>query len=87
MKAAKKKIAVLTSYDYPTAMLLDESGIDIILVGDSVGNVMLGYENTIPVTVEEMLHHTKAVTRGAKNAMVIVDMPFMSYQLKPEQAL
>jgi len=87
MKAAKKKIAMLTSYDYPTAMILDESGIDIILVGDSVGNVILGYENTIPVTMEEMLHHTKAVTRGTRNAMVIVDMPFMSYQLNPEQAL
>lgn len=87
MKSAGKKIAVLTSYDYPTARILDESGIDIILVGDSVGNVVLGYENTIPVTMEEMLHHVKAVARGVKNAMVIADMPFMSYQLNPEQAL
>ena len=87
MKSARKKIAVLTSYDHPTATILDESGIDIVLVGDSVGNVILGYENTIPVTMDEMLHHTKAVTRAVSNAMVIVDMPFMSYQLNPEQAL
>jgi 3-methyl-2-oxobutanoate hydroxymethyltransferase len=87
MKSAGKKIAVLTSYDYPTAKLLDESGVDIIHVGDSVGNVVLGYENTIPVTMEEMLHHVKAVTRAVSNAMVIADMPFMSYQLNPEQAL
>ncbi len=87
MKSAKKKIAMLTAHDYPTARLLDESGIDIILVGDSLGNSVLGYENTIPVTMDEMLHHTKAVTRGVKKAMVVGDMPFMSYQLSPEQAL
>lgn len=87
MKSAGKKIAVLTSYDYPTAKLLDESGMDIILVGDSLGNSALGYENTIPVTMEEMLHHVKAVVRGVSKAMVVADMPFMSYQLSPEQAL
>jgi 3-methyl-2-oxobutanoate hydroxymethyltransferase len=87
MKSAKKKIAMLTAHDYPTARLLDESGIDIILVGDSLGNSVLGYENTIPVTMDEMLHHTKAVTRGVERALVIGDMPFMSYQLSPEQAL
>lgn len=87
MKSAGKKIAVLTAYDHPTAKLLDEAGIDIILVGDSLGNTVLGYENTIPVTMDEMLCYTKAVTRAVKNAMVIGDMPFMSYQLNPEQAL
>jgi 3-methyl-2-oxobutanoate hydroxymethyltransferase len=87
MKSAKKKITMLTAYDYPTAKLLDESDIDIILVGDSLGNAVLGYENTIPVTMEDMLHHTKAVARGVKRAMLIADMPFMSFHLNPEQAL
>lgn len=74
------RITMLTAYDYSTAKLMDESGINCILVGDSLGMVMLGYDSTLPVTMEDMLHHTKAVTRGAKNAMVIADMPFMSYQ-------
>jgi 3-methyl-2-oxobutanoate hydroxymethyltransferase len=87
MKIAGKKIAILTAYDNPTAKLLDEAGLDMILVGDSLGNVVLGYENTIPVTMDEMLYYTKAVTRAVKNAMVIGDMPFMSYHLNPEQAL
>jgi 3-methyl-2-oxobutanoate hydroxymethyltransferase len=87
MKSAKKKIAMLTAYDYPIARLLDEAGIEIVLVGDSLGNSVLGYENTLPVTMDEMLHHTKAVRRGVEKAMVIGDMPFMSYQLNPEQAL
>ena len=87
MKTAGRKIAVLTAYDFPTAKILDETGMDIVLVGDSVGNVLLGYDNTIPVTMDEMIHHTKAVVRGVKDAMVIADMPFMSYQLNPEQAL
>lgn len=74
------KITMLTAYDYSTAKLIDESGINCILVGDSLGMVMLGYDSTLPVTMDDMIHHTKAVTRGAKNAMVITDMPFMSYQ-------
>ena len=82
-KAAKQngeKLTMLTAYDYSTAKLIDEAGVDSILVGDSLGMVMLGYEDTVSVTMEDMLHHTKAVTRGAKNALVVADMPFMSYQ-------
>lgn len=86
MKSAGKKIAMLTAYDCPTAKLIDDSGIDIVLVGDSLGNAVLGYENTIPVTMDEMLHHVKAAVRGVKNAMVVADMPFMSFQLGPEEA-
>lgn len=74
------KISMLTAYDYSTAKLIDEAGINSILVGDSLGNVILGYEDTISVTMEDMIHHTRAVSRGAKNALVIADMPFMSYQ-------
>ena len=70
-------ISMLTAYDYHTACTMDEAGIDMILVGDSLGNVMLGYENTLAVTVEDMIHHGKAVCRGAKNAFVVIDMPFM----------
>ncbi len=73
-------ISMLTAYDYHTAVTMDEAGIDMILVGDSLGNVMLGYENTLAVTVEDMIHHGKAVCRGAKNSFVVIDMPFMSYQ-------
>ena len=80
MKENGEKISMLTSYDYSTAKLVDEAGVNSILVGDSLGNVMLGYENTIPVTVEDMIHHGAAVCRGAKNALVVVDMPFLSYQ-------
>lgn len=79
-KAEKNKITMLTAYDYSTAKLMDEAGVDSILVGDSLGNVMLGYEDTLSVTMEDMIHHGAAVARGAKNAMVIIDMPFMSYQ-------
>ena len=79
-KESGEKITMLTAYDYSTAKLEDEAGIDAILVGDSLGMVMLGYENTLPVTVEDMIHHGAAVARGAKNARVVVDMPFMSYQ-------
>ena len=86
MKSAKKKIAMLTAYDCPTANLIDGSGIDVVLVGDSLGNAVLGYVNTIPVTMDEMLHHVKAAVRGVKNAMVVADMPFMSFQLGPEEA-
>lgn len=80
MKARGEKICMLTAYDYPSARLLDEAGVEIILVGDSVGNVLLGYSSTLPVTMEEMLHHTRAVARGAKRALVVGDMPFLSYQ-------
>ena len=79
-KVKGDKITMLTAYDYSTAKLMDQSGINGILVGDSLGMVMLGYENTLPVTMEDMIHHGAAVARGAKNALVVVDMPFMSYQ-------
>ncbi|PKN52238.1 MAG: 3-methyl-2-oxobutanoate hydroxymethyltransferase [Deltaproteobacteria bacterium HGW-Deltaproteobacteria-13] len=87
MKASGEKITMLTAYDYGMASILDESGIDIILVGDSLGNVMLGYDSTLPVTMEDMLHHTKAVSRAVKNAMIVADMPFLSYQVSAETAL
>jgi 3-methyl-2-oxobutanoate hydroxymethyltransferase len=87
MKQKGEKIAMLTAYDYPTAKIVDEAGIPLILVGDSLGMVVLGYESTIPVTMEEMLHHTKAVVRGTKQAMVIGDMPFMSYHISDNDAL
>jgi 3-methyl-2-oxobutanoate hydroxymethyltransferase len=80
-KQAGKRFAMLTAYDYPTARILDEAGIPVLLVGDSVGNNVLGYDTTLPVTMQEMLHHTKAVTRGARSAMVVGDMPFGSYQV------
>lgn len=80
MKERGEKISMLTAYDYSTAKLEDEAGVNSILVGDSLGNVVLGYEDTISVTMEDMIHHGAAVARGAKNALVIVDMPFMSYQ-------
>lgn len=87
MKQRGEKISCLTAYDYSTARIVDEVGIPLILVGDSLGMVVLGYESTIPVTMEEMLHHTKAVVRGTKQAMVIGDMPFMTYHISVEQAL
>jgi 3-methyl-2-oxobutanoate hydroxymethyltransferase len=80
-------ITMLTAYDYPTALAIDSAGIDSILVGDSLGMVVLGYENTLPVTMEEMLHHSRAVARGAKHALLIGDMPFMSYQVSVEEAV
>ncbi|MDD6401663.1 MAG: 3-methyl-2-oxobutanoate hydroxymethyltransferase [Lachnospiraceae bacterium] len=79
-KANKEKLTMLTAYDYSTAKLMDQAGVDSILVGDSLGNVVLGYEDTISVTMEDMIHHAAAVSRGAKEALVVVDMPFMSYQ-------
>jgi 3-methyl-2-oxobutanoate hydroxymethyltransferase len=87
MKQRAEKIVMLTAYDYSTARLVDEAGIPLILVGDSLGMVVLGYQSTIPVTMEEMLHHTKAVVRGTKQAMVIGDMPFMTYHVSVEDAL
>jgi 3-methyl-2-oxobutanoate hydroxymethyltransferase len=78
---------MLTAYDWPTAVLLDRAGIDVLLVGDSVGNNILGYPDTLPVTMDEMIHHTKAVRRGVKRALLVGDMPFMSYQVSAEQAL
>jgi 3-methyl-2-oxobutanoate hydroxymethyltransferase len=86
-KERGEPIAMLTGYDYPTALALDRVGIDAILVGDSLGMVVLGYETTVPVTMEEMLHHCRAVARGAKSALLIGDMPFMSYQVSVEQAV
>jgi 3-methyl-2-oxobutanoate hydroxymethyltransferase len=80
-------LAMLTAYDYPTAMALDRAGIDAILVGDSLAMVVLGYENTLPVTMDEMLHHCRAVARGARSALLIGDMPFMSYQVSAEEAV
>ena len=87
MKQKGEKITMLTAYDYVTAKLVDEAGIPLILVGDSLGMVVLGYGSTIPVTMEEMLHHTKAVVRGTSKAMIIGDMPFMTYHISTEQAL
>ena len=87
MKEDGKKISMLTAYDYSTAKLMDEAGIHGILVGDSLGNVMLGYEDTIPVTMQNMITFGSAVSRGAKNALVVIDLPFMSYQISTAQAL
>lgn len=87
MKARKEKISILTAYDYSTAKLVDEAGAEVILVGDSLGMVLLGYDSTIPVTMDDMIHHTKAVARGTKHALVVGDMPFMSYQLSVSESV
>jgi 3-methyl-2-oxobutanoate hydroxymethyltransferase len=87
MKRRADPIVVLTAYDYPTAKIADEAGVEILLVGDSLGTVVLGYESTLPVTVEDILHHTRAVTRATTSALVVADMPFMSYQVSDEQAV
>ncbi|MDR9786659.1 MAG: 3-methyl-2-oxobutanoate hydroxymethyltransferase [Peptococcaceae bacterium MAG4] len=87
MKAEGTPITMLTAYDYSMAKILDEAGIDMILVGDSLGNVVLGYDSTLPVTMDDMVHHVKAVCRGASRALVVADMPFMSYQVSLEEAL
>ena len=86
-KEHHEPISMLTAYDYPTALLMDQVGIDMILVGDSLGMVVLGYENTLPVTMDEMLHHCRAVARGTHQALLIGDMPFMSYQVSPADAV
>ncbi len=87
MKKEKKQIAMLTAYDFPTAQLVDEAGVEIILVGDSLGMVVLGYEDTLSVTLDDMIHHSKAVVRGSKRAFVVVDMPFLTYHVNEEEAL
>ncbi len=86
MKNEKKKITMLTAYDYPTALILDECGVDILLVGDSVGSVIMGKDNTLPVTVNEIIYHTQAVAKACKKGLVVADMPFMSYQESIEKA-
>ncbi len=86
-KSRGEKITCLTAYDYPTARIMDAAGVDIILVGDSLGMVVLGYENTLPVTVDEMLHHTRAVRRGTERALLVADMPFGSFQLDPTESV
>jgi len=86
-KERGEKIVMVTCYDCPSARLLDEAGIDILFIGDSVGNNVLGYENTLPVTMDDVLHHSKAVRRGVKRGLVLADMPFMSYQVSAEEAL
>jgi 3-methyl-2-oxobutanoate hydroxymethyltransferase len=83
-KSRGEKIVALTAYDFPTALILDESGVDIVLVGDSLGMVVLGYENTIPVTMDEMIHHTKAVARAVRRALVVGDMPYFSFHQTEE---
>jgi 3-methyl-2-oxobutanoate hydroxymethyltransferase len=87
MKRAGEKIAMLTAYDYSTAKLVDEAGVHLILVGDSLGMVVLGHDSTVPVSLDDMLHHTRAVVRGTKQALVIGDMPFMTYQVNANDAL
>lgn len=87
MRRHGERIVALTSYDYQTTRILDEAGVDMILVGDSLGMVVLGYDNTLPVTMEEIIHHTKAVTRARPRALVVADMPFMSYQASVEDAV
>lgn len=86
MKIKGEKIAVLTAYDYPFARIMDQAGIDVILVGDSVGSVVAGYENTLPVTMDEMVYHCRAVARAAERALVVADMPFLSYQVDHAEA-
>ncbi len=86
-KVRKEKITMLTAYDYPLAKIIEKAGIDILLVGDSLGNVVLGYESTVPVTMDEMLHHAKAARRGAPDTFLIGDMPFLSYQVSNEDAV
>jgi len=87
MKEAGEKIAMLTAYDYPTARILDESGVDIVLIGDSCGNVIMGRPNTLSVTMDDMVRHTRMVSAAVERALVVADMPFLSYQVSPEEAV
>ena len=87
MKTDGEKIVMLTAYDYPSARPAEEAGVDVILVGDSLGMVVLGYDSTVPVTMADMIHHTRAARRGAGKTFVVTDMPFLSYQISPAQAL
>lgn len=87
MKEKGKKVRMVTAYDYPTGILVDQTDIEMILVGDSLGMVVLGYDGTVPVTMEEMIHHTKATVRGAKNTLIVADLPFMSYNISIEEAI
>ncbi|NLJ80239.1 MAG: 3-methyl-2-oxobutanoate hydroxymethyltransferase, partial [Firmicutes bacterium] len=87
MKQKKEKITMITAYDFPTAQLVDEAGVEFILVGDSLGMVVLGYEDTLAVTLDDMIHHGKAVVRGSKKAFVVIDMPFLTYEINSEEAL
>lgn len=87
MKQKREKITVLTAYDYSTARMVDEAGVDVVLVGDSLGMVLLGYDSTLPVTVHDMLHHTRAVARGTRHALVVGDMPFMSYHVSVSESV
>ncbi len=86
-KAQGLKITMVTAYDYPSARMVEEAGLDMILVGDSLGNAVLGYENTLPVTMDEMVHHTRAVCRGTRHTFVVADLPFLSYHVSVEQAI
>ncbi|MGQ0420548.1 3-methyl-2-oxobutanoate hydroxymethyltransferase, partial [Bacillus sp. HC-Mk] len=87
MKEQGEPITMLTAYDYPSAKLAEEAEVDMILVGDSLGMVVLGYDSTVPVTVEDMIHHTKAVRRGAKETFIVTDMPFMSYHVSLQETM
>ena len=87
MKQNAQKITMITAYDYPSAKLVEQAGTDLILVGDSLGMVVLGYDSTVPVTMEDMIHHGKAVKRGAKDTFIVIDMPFMSYHISNRETL
>jgi len=87
MKEQQEKIAMLTAYDFPQALMVDEAGIEVVLVGDSLGMVVLGYEDTLKVTTEDVIYHTKAVARALKNALLVADMPFLSYQVSKKEAI
>src|SRR4030043_2459431 len=87
LKKAGEKISMITAYDYPSACMVEEAGIDVVLVGDSLGMVVLGYENTLSVTMDEMIHHTRAVTRAVRRALVVGDMPYFSFHLSADETI